>query len=242
MNIVVILAIATFLSTLIGGLVILRFRKGMPYFFAFSAGSLIAVVFLDLLPESLEIGESAGISIRSIMLTVVGSFFVYSLLEKFFLTHHIHEQGHDDHGHILGPLGAGSLVIHSFLDGAAIGTAFQVSSSVGIVVALAVLFHDFNDGVNTVTLMLKNKHKAKHALWFLFADAVAPVLGVVVTSIYTFSETFLAYLLAFFVGEFLYIGATHLLPETHHHPSKKTILAVALGILLIVLLTSFISG
>lgn len=238
-SLVIILAIATFFSTLIGGLVILKFRKGMPYFFAFAAGSLIAVAFLDILPESLEIGESAGVSVRSLMLMVVGSFFVYSLLEKFFLTHHIHD--HDDgHGHILGPLGAGSLVIHSFLDGAAIGTAFQVSPSVGLVVALAVLFHDFNDGINTVTLMLKNKHKTKHALLFLLLDAIAPVLGVIVTSVYVFSPQALALLLAVFVGEFVYIGASHLLPETHHHPSKATILAVALGIVLIALLTSFL--
>jgi ZIP family zinc transporter len=237
-TLVIILAIATFFSTLIGGLVILKFRKGMPYFFAFAAGSLIAVAFLDILPESLEIGENAGVSVRSIMLTVVASFFVYSLLEKFFLTHDMHE--HDGHGHILGPLGAGSLVIHSFLDGAAIGTAFQVSSSVGIVVALAVLFHDFNDGINTVTLMLKNKQKVKHALFFLLLDAIAPVLGVIVTSVYVFSPQALALLLAVFVGEFVYIGAAHLLPETHHHPSKATILAVALGIVLIALLTSFL--
>lgn len=235
---VVILAIATFLSTLLGGLVILKFKKSLHFFFAFAAGSLIGVSFLDLLPESLEIGESVGISVRAIMLTVVASFFLYSLLEKYFLTHHMHE-GHE-HGHILGPLGAGSLVVHSFLDGAAIGTAFQVNVSVGIVVAMAVLFHDFTDGINTVTLMLKNKHKTKHAFGFLIADAIAPVLGVIVTSYFAFSANVLAYLLAFFVGEFVYMGASSLLPEAREHPSKAIIIATALGIALIALLTSFL--
>jgi ZIP family zinc transporter len=235
---VVLLAIATFVSTMVGGLVILKFKKSLHYFFAFAAGSLIGVSFLDLLPESLEIGKDAGVSVRALMLTVVASFFIYSLLEKYFLTHHMHDD--DDHGHILGPLGAGSLVVHSFLDGAAIGTAFQVNTAVGLVVALAVLFHDFTDGINTVTLMLKNKHKTKHAVWFLVADALAPVLGVIVTSFIVFPSYVLAYLLAFFVGEFVYMGASSLLPEAREHPGKAIIIATALGLALIAFLTSFL--
>jgi len=235
---VILLAVAAFLSTLFGGLVILRFKKSLPYFFAFASGSLIGVAFLDLLPESLEIGGDAGLSVRTIMLVIVGSFFIYSLLEKYFLTHHMHD--HDDHGHVLGPIGAGSLVVHSFLDGAAIGTAFQIDQSVGLIVAFAVLFHDFTDGINTVTLMLKNKQKTKYAIAFLFMDALAPVLGVILTSFWAFSPMTLAIILAFFVGEFVYIGAASLLPEAREHPSKAIILAIALGIGLIALLTSFL--
>src|SRR3989344_8377101 len=118
-----IFAAITFISTLIGGLVIFRFRKGLPYFFAFSAGSLMAVAFLDILPESLEIAQHVSLPFRSVMLTIVISFFVYSFLDKIFLTHDMKECG-GHHSHISGPLGAGSLILHSFFDGAAIGAAF----------------------------------------------------------------------------------------------------------------------
>ena len=56
-SLVIILAIATFISTLIGGAVTVRFKKYLPYFFAFAAGSLIAVSFLDLLPESISLAN-----------------------------------------------------------------------------------------------------------------------------------------------------------------------------------------
>ncbi len=237
-SIVLVLAIVTFISTLIGGLTIFRFKKSLPFFFAFAAGSLIAVAFLDILPESLNIAQSLQIPIRAIMLTVVCSFFGYSLLERYFLSHHFSEN--DEHGHIMGPIGAGSLIIHSLLDGAAIGTAFQVSPKIGVAVALAVIFHDFTDGINTVTLMLKNNQEKKKAFIFLILDALAPVIGVVLTSLIQFPEKILVFLLAIFVGEFIYIGATTLLPETHHHPSKKIIIAMALGMLLIGILTSFL--
>jgi zinc transporter ZupT len=237
-NLIVILALATFISTLIGGLVIVKFRKYLPYFFAFASGSLIAVSFLDLLPESLSIAANTNLPIRYIMLAIIASFFFYSLLERFFLTHEIEE--HDTHGHIMGPIGAGSLVIHSFLDGAAIGAAFTVNASMGLIVALAVICHDFTDGINTVTLMLKNKHKVKNALIFLLFDALAPVAGVIVTTSILIPQNVLAIILAIFVGEFLYMGASTLLPETRKHNAKAIIIALAIGMTLIVILTSIV--
>ena len=238
-SLILFLAVATFISTLIGGLLAIKFKNCLPYFFAFSTGSLIAVAFFDLLPESIELANSVNISMRYVMLTIVLSFLFYSFIEKYFLTHHHH--GDDQHGHILGPIGASSLALHSFLDGAAIGVAFQVSSSVGLVVALAVLSHDFTDGINTVTLMLKNGHKVKNAIWFLMLDAIAPVLGVLLTSLIVIPQNILALVLAFFVGEFLYIGASNLLPETHKHKSLFITLAIFLGALVIFILTGLIS-
>lgn len=236
--IIILLAIATFFSTLIGGFTILKFREGLPYFFAFSAGSLMGVAFLDILPESLQIAAKANVSIRTIMIAVVLSFLFYHLVERFFVTH---EMGHhDSHGHIMGPIGAGSLVIHSLLDGVAIGAAFQISVSIGLVVALAVLFHDFTDGINTVTIMLKNKQRRSRSILFLILDAVAPVVGVFLVSLVAFPENVLSIILAVFVGEFIYIGASNLLPETQQFHSKKILLAMTAGIILIMILTSLI--
>ena len=237
-KLVIILAVATFLSTLIGGLVIIKFKKYLHYFFAFAAGSLIAVSFLDLLPESLGIANSINFPVRYIMLAVVFSFFFYSLLEKFFLTHHEHHG--DSHGHIMGPIGAGSLILHSFLDGVAIGAAFTVNASIGLIVAWAVIFHDFTDGINTITLMLKNKHHVKKAVVFLVMDALAPVLGILATTLIVIPENVLAIILAVFVDEFIYIGASSLLPEIKEHKSKGLIGAMALGIILITILTSLL--
>jgi zinc transporter ZupT len=232
------LAITTFISTFIGGTLAIKFKKALPYFFAFASGTLIAVTFFDILPESLEISESASLPARYIMITIVGAFLFYSLLEKFFLIHH--HKDDEGHGHIMGPIGAGSLVIHSFLDGAAIGTAYRVNPAIGLVVALAVIFHDFTDGINTVTLMLKNKQHVKNAKIFLLMDALAPILGIIVTSVIWISPLVLALILAAFAGEFIYIGAVNLLPETYKNPNWKTVSTTVIGVVLILVLTSII--
>ncbi|MDE1865438.1 MAG: ZIP family metal transporter [Candidatus Micrarchaeota archaeon] len=237
---VFVLAFATFLSTAIGGIFAIKFRNVLHYFFAFAAGALVAVALLDLLPESLSTAQAIGMPIRYSLIAVVLSFLFYNLIEKIFSTHHIHDNDESSHGHIMGPIGAGSLVVHSFLDGAAIGAAFQVNAGVGLIVAFAVIAHDFTDGINTVTLMLKNRHTVSRAAIFLLADAIAPILGVFATFALVLDQTVLTLVLAVFVGEFIYIGASNMLPETRKHTPWKMMVLTSLGVFVILVLTSLI--
>jgi len=128
-------------------------------------------------------------------------------------------------------LGAGSLSLHSFIDGLAVGLAFQVSISVGLVVAIAVLAHAFSDGINTVGMILKGGGTKKQAFSWLTVDALAPVLGIALASFVKVPEQTLGIILAVFCGSFFYIGASDLLPESHHrHPTIWTTIATVLGV------------
>lgn len=233
-----VLALATFFSTLIGGMLVLRHQAGLHYYFAFAAGSLIAVAFLDFLPESLALGAASSIPPRTILMVLLLSFFLFSIVDTLFLTHHLHDD--DAHGHPVGLLGAGSLVLHSCLDGVAIGVAFKSSSSLGAIVASAVIVHDMTDGVNTVAVMLKNHQSVARARAFLWMDALAPLVGIMFASFFTLPLSLLAYLLAFFAGEFLYLGAGSLLMETQSHGSFRIVGVMALGAAIIALLTALI--
>ena len=231
------IAIGTFAATFIGGLIALRFKDRLHLILGFSAGAVIAVAFFDLLPESIEIG-SKYFSSATITSVVALGFLVYLVLDRLVFLHaHAHDEGHEhdltaaETRHISrGTLGASSLSIHSFLDGVAIGLAFQVSVAIGSIVAVAVLVHDFSDGINTVNLVIKNKGEAKNALKWLIVDAFAPVLGVIVTMFFTVPENFLSIILAVFCGFFIYIGATDIIPESHHaHPKFLTTAMTILG-------------
>jgi ZIP family zinc transporter len=232
------IAITVFLATFLGGLVVFRLRRTLPYFFAFAAGNLIGVSFFDIQPQTFEIGESLGISLRYIMVIIVASFFFFSLLERYLLLYH--SDSDNFHGHIMGPVGAGGLVVNSFLDGIAIGIAFQAGLSIGIIVGLAVIFHDITDGMNTVIIMLKHEQPRRKTFIFLLMDSFAPFLGILLTVFVLFPKPVLVVLLSIFAGEFLYIGAASLLPETYHYPPHKMVISMALGILLILALTFLI--
>lgn len=221
------------LATLIGGALALKLRDKLHLVLGFSAGAIIAVAFFDLLPEAFELGEAFHEPGTLFLATALG-FFAYVVLDRMILLH-THTDSDDgevhDHGtKKRGWIGAGSLSSHSYLDGFAVGLAFQASPAIGAIVAAAVLTHDFSDGINTVNLILKNGGTRAQAFRWLLADAVAPVLGVLTTLFITVPEQYLSVILATFAGFFLYIGASDLLPESHHaHPKVMTTVMTLLG-------------
>lgn len=223
-------ALGAFCATLLGGAFALRLSDRLHLVLGFSAGAVTGVAFFELIPEALELAGTAY-SIDTIVSVIAAGFVSYLVVDRFTALHsHTHDDGHAHHHR--GILGAGSLSLHSFLDGVGIGLAFQVSPAVGLAVAVAVLAHDFSDGINTVNMILKNAGDRAKALKWLLVDATAPVLGILSTFLFTVSESTLGLLLALFAGFFLYLGASDLLPESHHkHPVYWTTLSTLFGIL-----------
>jgi zinc transporter ZupT len=221
---IILLGIATFASTLLGGLFTLRFKDRSHLILGFSAGAVIGAAFFDLLPESIALG-GAAFSPSVITSVVALGFAVYMVLDRLIVLH-----GGSEDAVRRGALGAGSLLIHSFFDGVTIGLALQVSVVTGAVVAVAVLMHDFSDGINTVSVVLKHGGSRMRAFHWLLVDALAPVAGIVSTLFFTLSEGALSLLLAIFCGFFLYIGASDLLPESQHqHSTLWTTIATLCG-------------
>jgi ZIP family zinc transporter len=220
------IAVVTCVATLAGGLFAIAMRDRLHLILGFSAGAVLGVAFFDLMPEALAVGHD--IDSRALMATVALGFFIYVLLDRATARH--------SHGHPVernlrrGWIGATSLSIHSFLDGLAIGVAFQAGEAVGIVVSVAVLIHDFSDGLNTVNVVIKNGGNKRNALRWLLVDAIAPVLGALTSLALAFPDGMISVILALFAGFFLYIGASDLLPESHHaHPRFFTTLATFAG-------------
>jgi ZIP family zinc transporter len=216
---------ATAVSTVLGGLFALRLKDRLHLILGFSGGAVLGVAFFDLLPEALTLG-SAAYSLKTIVTVVAAGFALYLLVDRLVQLHGHAGDGHAAHG----TFGAGTLSIHSFLDGLGIGLSYQVSPTLGLVVAAAVLAHDFSDGINTVSYVLKSGGSRARAFRWLLMDAAAPVLGVLVTLSFSVSAETLGLLLALFSGFFLYIGASDLVPESHHeHPVRWTTVSTLLG-------------
>ena len=229
---VIIFGLLASISTFLGGLFALKFKDKLHLILGFSAGAVIGVAFFDLLPEAFNLAEKTYTHEKITLLIAVG-FLAYLVLDRIFFLRFCHG-GECENPQHRGQLGAGTLSVHSFLDGLAIGLAFQVAQAIGLVVTLAVLTHDFSDGINTVSLILKNRGTKKDALRWLALDAIAPTVGVLATLFIRLPEQALGLLLAIFCGFFLYIGASDLLPESHHsHPTKGTTIMTILGVLVL---------
>lgn len=226
----ILLALAAFVATVLGGLFALRFRDKLHLVLGFAAGAVVGVAFFDLLPEAIELAEGS-FDVDVIAALVGVGFAAYLLLDRATNVHpSCDEHGHG-HGAPRGVTGTAVLALHSFLDGAAIGLAFQVSTAVGAVVAAAVLVHKFSDGVSAVGLALRGEGSRASALRWLAVVAAAPILGAASTLFFSLSAAALGASLAVFAGFFLYLGASDLVPESHHaHPKLLTTVMTVLGL------------
>ncbi len=234
-------AIGTFITTLWGGLLSIRHRKKIHLLISFTAGVVISIALLEVLPEMFEIISENSLNPRTFSLILLAGFFGFHVLEKLVQYHDGHEHEYVEHRHpFVGYVGATGLVIHSFLDGLGIALGFAAGQEIGFMIALAVLAHDFSDGINTASLMLLSNHSTKKTLLLLGLDAIAPILGVFVASKIQVTPTIISAYLALFGGFLLYIGASDLLPEAHSKEKAWKVLSLMLaGVVFAIFFTHF---
>ena len=227
------LAGVTVLSTLAGGFVALRLSRELATAIALTGGVVVAVALFHVLPESIEsVGDP-----QKVGLLVGLGFVAFFLAERVLVLHHRDEPEQARAHARVGALGAGGLAVHSFIDGLGIGLAFGLDAATGVLVFIAVVGHDFADGLNTVGFVLRQSNDRRQAIQWLAIDAAAPLAGAVVGSLLDVSEESLGELLAVYAGFFLFMGATDLLPHAHEHPSWRRVLLTLVGFFAILALS-----
>lgn len=219
------LAGLTVLSTLAGGLTALRLARELSTAIALTGGVVVAVAIFNVLPEAMDaVGDAQQAAV------VVGlGFLAFFLAERALVLHHRDDTEHARAHARVGTLGAAGLAAHSFVDGLGIGLAFGVNTLTGVLVFVAVISHDFADGLNTVTFVLRQRGDRRRALRWLAVDAAAPFFGAIVGSLISISNENLAYLLALYSGFFLYVGASDLLPAAHARTSPLRVALTLAG-------------
>ena len=154
------LAGVTVLSTLAGGILALRLHRELATLIAFTGGIVVAVALFDVLPEALDSLDQP----RDVLAVVGVGFLAFFLAERVLVLHHRDEpEQARAHAHV-GALGAAGLSVHSLINKLKIGLAFQISTATKLLIFLAVVSHDFADGMNTVSFVLFQSGNRKQAL------------------------------------------------------------------------------
>lgn len=206
-------------------------NKILFFMVSFSAGTLLGVAFLDLLPEALEAGFEEVIPI--LILLGILSFFV---LEKFLYWHHHHTGEKEIHVFTyLNIIGDG---VHNFLDGAIIAISFMNNTALGLVTTIAVIAHEIPQEISDFAVLIYGGFSKMRALVYNFLTALTAVVGAFLTFFYSsFVQNSSSYLSAFVVGGFIYIASTDLIPEIHKeknlNKSLVQFMLLVFGILLI---------
>ena len=178
---------------------------------ALSAGSLLGGAFFHMIPESIEkIGNDL-----SVYIYVVAGFTFFLLLEQLLHWHHCHREDtacKKPQTYLI-LIGDG---IHNFIGGIAVAGTFLIDIRLGISTWLAAAAHEIPQEIGDFGVLVHGGLSRKKALLYNFLSALTFLLGGLLTYLLSFSE-WIYYLIPFAAGNFIYIGASDLVPEVNKH-------------------------
>lgn len=217
------------LVTSLGIFTIRRFadwgQRNTVYFMCFAAGVLISATFLHMIPKAFAMNPQAPVWL------LVG--FVGLHVFNRFLTAFVCERSPERKDYAIGVLPMVGIGFHSFIDGFIYSIAFTVSLLTGFLATTGMVLHEFPEGIVTYLLLVRAGFGERRAarLAFLAAATTTP-LGTLVS--YPFvrgiDEQLLGMLLALSAGALVYVGATHLLPRAEREHRRFSLVALAGGV------------
>lgn len=216
--------VAGALSMLLAGLLVFTVLSAwIQRLVSYAAGVLLAVAFLDVLPEAFEQSSDAG-AIGAVTLAGVLGFF---LLEKAALWRHQHEHGDmPPHEHIGGRTGMMILVgdgFHNFVDGVAIAAAFLADVKLGVATALAMVAHEIPQELGDFMVLLNSGYARSKALLFNFLSSLASVVGGIIGYLLLEdAKAAIPYILAVAAASFIYIAVADLIPHMHRSTDARS--------------------
>ncbi|MBN2059786.1 MAG: ZIP family metal transporter [Deltaproteobacteria bacterium] len=209
--------------------VIRRFEKwghrNTIYFICFAAGVLISVSFLHIIPKAFRMNVHAPFYL-------LAGYFGLHLFNRF-VNAFVCDKDPSVHSSIglITMLGIG---FHSFIDGFIYSITFTVSLFTGLMTAVGLVLHEFPEGIITYLLLLRSGFSKRISLLLSFiAAALTTPAGMLVSFPYIsqIDESILGPLLSLSAGSLVYVGASHLLPQSETERKSYSFIALASGVL-----------
>ena len=247
-------------ANVVGGLVLVKsgaHRLGerfLKYLVALGAGFMLAAIFIEIVPESVNIwsgglqGAAASAAIVGAMTLLLAGYLLIQLFEHTLAPHfHFGAETHPES--FMKPSAAytavGGLWIHTFFDGVSIASAFLVNFKVGVLVFIAILLHKMPEGFTVASIILASGRSTRKALIATGAIGAATLAGVVAVALLnTRMHNAVGYALPFSAGVTLYVAASDLIPEVNHKEEKNPTVSIVVfvGVALFYLLHKLIEG
>jgi zinc transporter ZupT len=221
-------ALVTAGAVVVGGLLITtaspRGRATQHLLISFGAGYMLALALIAMVPHALRAG--IGVAVTGVL---IGYLLVH--LTQHVLTPHFHfgEETHRDQmvSRWVGISALLGLLLHTFFDGVAIASGFEVSAALGLLVFTGIVLHKVPEGVTIASIMLASGNSRRSAVFGVVLLGAATVLGVLLTG---YVAPLQQHGLALSAGVTLYVAASNLVPEVQQDRRWSTALALFAGV------------
>jgi len=205
-------------------------RRYAAYFMCFAAGVLISVSFMHIIPKSFLVSPAGPVFL------LIG-FMAMHLTNRFLNVYLCHE--HESTDRAIGIIPVLGIGLHSFVDGIIYAVTFNVSIFTGMLTAIGMILHEVPEGIVTFVLLERGGFdRRKSGLYAFLAAALSTPLGTLVSYpfIRAISQPALGALLAISGGALVYVAASHLLPAVEREGGRFSVLALAVGVLVAVII------
>jgi zinc and cadmium transporter len=220
---VLIAALLAGLLSLMVAIILIRDAKSAQYLVRFgtpfAAGVLLMAAFRDLLPHGVE---DYGIGTLNATLSAIILFF---LIEKGFGNfHHHHEEhlGSTNSNTAQGWLFLIGDLFHNTIDGIALGTAFLINISTGMIATIALVSHDIPLEVGEFGIQLRSGFTKRQIIIRNLVSSSTILIGATIA--FQFGETIevtIGYLYGAIAGFFIYIALSDIVPTIHSSENKR---------------------
>jgi zinc transporter ZupT len=202
----------------------------------FGAGFMLGVTLLAMVPHALE-----GSITRGGGGLLLGYLLVHATQHVFTPHFHFGEETHREAmvDQWIGTAALLGLLLHTFFDGVAIASAFEVGPALGVAVFFAVFVHKVPEGVTVASIMVVSGSSKRRALSGVGLLGASTVAGVLLTA---WLEPLAQYGLAIGAGVTLYVAASNLIPEVQKEKDVLSGLAVFLGVAVYLLAQYLLPG
>jgi zinc transporter ZupT len=243
LTIVIYSTLAALAEVIGGGLVVGRRQwpsKVQEYLLALSAGFLLSLVFVELVPESLKGGGATA------PLLMLAGYAVLHFFEHTVVGHlHFGEETH--HEVMVSRVASVStflgLFVHAFFDGFTIAVGMQFDFTIGILVFVAVLLHKIPEGLTIASVMISAQCKRSTAMAASVAVGAATLAGALAAiALGGVNEGLVSGAFAFSAGVATYVGASDLIPEINHSRNRIIPVLVFAGMVLFYLGKRLLEG
>lgn len=226
------LAVAAGVANILGGVIVYArpwSRTFLAYFIAVGSGFMLATAITEMAPESIHLAPTAAP-----LLILLGYFIVHFFEHSWPAHFHFGEETHSAEfvNTRVAYTALGGLLIHTFFDGVAIASGFLISTWLGAVIFGAIILHNIPEGFTMASIMMAAKKSRGIGLLAVSALGVSRIVGVLAMAA---AERRVSDGLAISAGVTLYVAASDLIPEVNKMPGLRIALAVAAGVLLMIL-------
>jgi zinc and cadmium transporter len=210
---------------------------------SFGAGAFLGAALLDLLPEVIEEVEDPHPIFIATIFGFVTFFILERLLMVYFYRHKHNNENHSDHTESLPTLLILGDSLHNILDGIVIALAYVTNPALGLVATLAIAAHEIPQEIGDFSILLHRGWSKKKVILINVLQSLLTIPGVIL-GFYAghLLEVQLPYLLATAAGIFIYIAASDIIPEIHHHAGHKQFFQVVAPLILGVVVVGFLTN